>query len=125
MNLDYESIADAGSMLGSGGMIIINEETCMVNALRILARFYAHESCGQCTPCREGTGWMYQILERIMRGEGKEDDLKDLEELADGMMGQTVCPLSDAAAMPVKSFLEKYRDEFEYFIKNKRSMVTG
>ncbi len=125
VNLDYESIADAGSMLGSGGMIIINEETCMVNALRILARFYAHESCGQCTPCREGTGWIAQILERIVGGDGKEGDLKDLGELADGMMGQTVCPLSDAAAMPVKSFLEKYRDEFEYFIKNKRSMVTG
>ncbi|MBI5376964.1 MAG: NADH-quinone oxidoreductase subunit NuoF [Candidatus Schekmanbacteria bacterium] len=118
VNLDYESIAAAGSMLGSGAVIVFDETDCMVEAITVLAHFYAHESCGQCTPCREGTAWMYRILQKIMNGEGKLSDIDLLYEICDNIMGKTVCPLGDAAAMPVVGFLNKYRHEFEYHIKN-------
>jgi NADH-quinone oxidoreductase subunit F len=120
VNLDYESLAKAGSMLGSGAVIVIGEGTCMVNALHVLTHFYAHESCGQCTPCREGTGWMAQITDRIVKGKGNIEDLDLLLSLARNMSGITICPLADAAAGPVLSFIPKFRAEFEQYIRERQ-----
>ena len=119
VNLDYESLQQAGSLLGSGAVIVIAEGTCMPKLLEILTHFYAHESCGQCTPCREGTGWMAQIAGRISQGKAEMKDLEVLYSLAQNMMGRTICPLADAAATPVKSFIDKFREEFEIHISNK------
>lgn len=112
VSMDYESLAAAGSMLGSAGVIIMDEDTCMVNALYNLERFYAHESCGQCTPCREGTTWMVKILKRLEMGGGRPEDLPLLEDIARHINFRTICPLGDAAAMPAASFLKQFRDEF-------------
>ncbi|PWB68159.1 MAG: NADH-quinone oxidoreductase subunit F [Deltaproteobacteria bacterium] len=114
---DIESMAKIGTMAGSGGVIVIPEGTCMVRALHVLMNFYAHESCGQCTPCREGTGWLSKIVGRIENGQGREGDLELVLDVCDNMMGRTICPLADAAVMPAQSFLWKFRDEFEYHIK--------
>jgi len=111
--MDFESVAKAGSLLGSCGVIVMDEDTCMVRALRIIARFYHHESCGQCTPCREGTGWLEDLLIRLEEGGARPNDVDLLRRVADNMMGNTVCALADAAAMPVQSFLAKFRPEFE------------
>ncbi len=119
VNLDYESLQAKGSMLGSGGVIVIDETTCMVKSLANLGHFYAHESCGQCSPCREGTGWARKVLERIEAGEGEEKDLQLLLDIADNMAGKTVCVLSDALAMPIQSFLKRFRNEFEEHIRLK------
>ena len=119
VNLDYESLQKAGTMLGSGGMIIIPERQCMVEALYILARFYHHESCGQCAPCREGTGWIEKQLKKILAGNAKSKDIDDAYEIANNMMGKTICPLADAMAMPVMSFITKFRNEFESHIEGK------
>ncbi|MHB0995811.1 MAG: NADH-quinone oxidoreductase subunit NuoF [Elusimicrobiales bacterium] len=113
VKLDYESLATAGSMLGSGGVIVIDESQCMVKLLQVLARFYHHESCGQCTPCREGCGWIEKILDRLEAGKGSAADIDLLYSVADGMQGRTICPLADAMAMPVMSFVKKFRAEFE------------
>ena len=107
-------------MLGSGGVIVITSDTCMVKALGILAEFYAHESCGQCSPCREGTGWAAKVLARVEKGEGKEGDADLLLSIARNMAGKTICPLSDACAMPINSFVTKFRDEFDSHIRDKR-----
>jgi len=115
--LDYESLGEAGTMLGSGGMIIIPESSDMVELIQVLMHFYFDESCGQCTPCREGTGWLHRIVKKLRRGEGTPNDLKLLEHVCDGMMGLTICPLADAAVMPMRSFLEKFRPEFEVLIQ--------
>lgn len=115
--LDYESLQSAGSMLGSGGFIVMDETTDMVEVLRVITHFYADESCGQCTPCREGTGWAYRIVKRICEGRGSMEDLYLLENLAQGMMGRTICPLADADALPILSFLKKFREEFEAYIR--------
>ncbi len=115
--MDFDSVAKAGSMLGSAGVIVMDETTCMVAALRRIAHFYHHESCGQCTPCREGTGWLEKILARIDEGDGSSDDLETLMTVAKGMMGNTICVLADAAAMPVESFLKKFRREFEGHVR--------
>lgn len=115
--LDYESLQSAGSMLGSGGFIVMDETTDMVEVLRVITHFYADESCGQCTPCREGTGWAYRIVKRICEGRGSMEDLHLLENLAQGMMGRTICPLADADALPILSFLKKFREEFEAYIR--------
>lgn len=112
MRLDYESIEAAGSSLGSGGMIVVAEGTCMVKLLEVLARFYHHESCGQCTPCREGTGWLAKILTRIEAGKGRLEDLDELTRITKFIAGYTVCPLGDAACGPIDSFIEKFRAEF-------------
>ncbi|MBP7796065.1 MAG: NADH-quinone oxidoreductase subunit NuoF [Elusimicrobiales bacterium] len=117
VNLDYESLSQAGTMLGSGGMIIIGDDQCMVEALYILARFYHHESCGQCTPCREGTGWIYKLLSEILSGKCKEKDIDLLYGIAENMMGRTICPLADALSMPVMSFVKKFRNEFDKHIE--------
>jgi len=111
--MDFDSVAKAGSMLGSAGIIVMDDQTSMVGVSRTISHFYHHESCGQCTPCREGTGWLEKLLERIDEGNGTQADLETLDTVAQGMMGTTVCVLSDAAAMPVRSFLQKFRDEFE------------
>jgi NADH-quinone oxidoreductase subunit F len=111
--LDYESLAKAGSMLGSGGMIVFDETVSMPEVLSVIADFYAHESCGQCTPCREGTGWAAKILHNIVAGKGKKSDLSLLLKVADMMEGKTICPLADADVMPIRSFLTKFRSEFE------------
>jgi len=119
LTMDYEALAEAGSMLGSGAVIVIGERTCLVNTLKTLTHFYAHESCGQCTPCREGTGWLDQIMKRIANGEGELSDLDLLLSICEGMFGNTICPLADAAVGPVKSFIEKFRPEFEEYIKER------
>lgn len=122
-NMDYDSIGQVGSMLGSGAVIVMNETTDMVQALRRLSRFYFSESCGQCTPCREGTGWLYRMLTRIVEGKGVPEDIQKLEDVAGKIAGRTICALGDAAAMPVQSFVKHYRHEFEYYIEHKRSLV--
>ena len=112
-NLDYESVAEHGSMLGSGGMIVIDHTQDMVELLEVLAHFYHHESCGQCTPCREGTGWAHRILKRIRSGEGTMADIDLLESVANQMSGATICFLAESLVMPIRSFLEHFRGEFE------------
>jgi NADH-quinone oxidoreductase subunit F len=121
--MDYDSITKAGSMLGSGAVIIMDETTDMVKALRRISRFYFAESCGQCTPCREGTGWLYRVLCRIIDGKGRPEDIGLLEEVSHKIEGRTICALGDAAAMPVWSFIKHFRHEFEYYVDHKRSMV--
>ncbi|WP_027389540.1 NADH-quinone oxidoreductase subunit NuoF [Chrysiogenes arsenatis] len=123
--LDYESIVEHGSMLGSGGIVVLDETVCMVKSLKNLLYFYHHESCGQCTPCREGTGWIYKIVSNIEAGKGKMSDLDLLLELADNMEGKTVCVLSGAAAMPTRSYIQKFRHEFEEHIKLGKCPFAG
>jgi len=123
MTMDYDSIANAGSMLGAGSVIVMDDTTCMVKTLTRLAHFYYDESCGQCTPCREGTGWLYRMLQRILDGNGKEEDLDLLLTVGEKIMGNTICALGDAAATPVESFIKHFRYEFEYYIQNGKSMV--
>jgi NADH-quinone oxidoreductase subunit F len=122
-DMDYDSIAKAGSMLGSGAVICMDETTCMVRALLRLSYFYYEESCGQCTPCREGTGWLYRVIHRIEHGQGRPEDLDLLNSVADNIQGRTICALGDAAAMPVRAFIKHYRDEFAYHIEHKRCVV--
>jgi NADH-quinone oxidoreductase subunit F len=124
-NLDYEAIFEAGSMLGSGGVIAINEKTCIVQVAERLAAFYRHESCGKCIPCREGTDWMHKILQRIERGQGRMEDLDLLLDICDNITGKSFCPLGDAAVGPVQSSVERFRSEYEYHIHEKRCMVAG
>lgn len=123
VNMDYDSLQKAGSYLGSGAVIVMDDTTCMVRALERLAYFYFEESCGQCTPCREGTGWLYRIVHRIEKGEGKPEDLDLLLDLCDNIAGRTICALGDAAAWPVQGMLKHYRKEFEYHIEHKRCLV--
>ncbi|MBU4045054.1 MAG: NADH-quinone oxidoreductase subunit NuoF [Gammaproteobacteria bacterium] len=123
VNMDYDSLQKAGSYLGSGAVIVMDDTTCMVRALERLSYFYFEESCGQCTPCREGTGWLYRIVHRIEKGEGKPEDLDLLLELCDNIAGRTICALGDAAAWPVQGMLKHYRKEFEYHIEHKRCLV--
>jgi len=125
IDMDYDSIAKAGSMLGAGSVIVMDEKTCMVRALARLAHFYYDESCGQCTPCREGTGWLSRVLHRIEHGLGQDGDLELLDDVANKIQGRTICALGDAAAMPVTSFLKNFRDEFQYHIDHKKCMVNG
>ena len=123
INMDYDSIAKAGSMLGAGSVIVMDETTCMVKVLARLSHFYYEESCGQCTPCREGTGWLAKVVHRIEHGHGTPEDIALLDRVAGQIGGHTICALGDAAAMPVQSFLKHYRKEFEYHIKHKKCMV--
>lgn len=121
--LDYDSIAKAGSMLGSGAVIVMDETVCMVKALERLSYFYFEESCGQCTPCREGTGWLYRVVHRIENGLGRPDDLDLLNSVTTNIMGRTICALGDAASMPVQSFVKHFGSEFEYHIEHKKCLV--
>jgi NADH-quinone oxidoreductase subunit F len=116
--VSYEGIEAAGSFLGSGGLIAMDDSTCMVRAVRRMVEFYAHESCGQCTPCREGTSWLAKILRRIERGEGREEDIPLLLDIGANMAGKTICPLSDSAAVPVVSSIQKFEDEYMAHIRN-------
>jgi NADH-quinone oxidoreductase subunit F len=111
--MDFDSVSKAGSLLGSCGIIVMDDSTCMVRALQVIAKFYHHESCGQCTPCREGTGWLHRLLDNLEEGGAGPRDLELLLQIADNMMGNTICLLADAAAMPTQSFLKKFRGEFE------------
>jgi NADH-quinone oxidoreductase subunit F len=122
-NMDYDSIAKAGSLLGSGAVIVMDETTDMVRVLQRISRFYFAESCGQCTPCREGTGWLYRVVTRIVEGQGRPEDLELLESVAGNIAGRTICALGDAAAMPVQGMLRHFRHEFAYYIEHKRSLV--
>ena len=124
ITMDYDAISKAGSMLGSGAVIVMNDTRCMVKSLLRLSYFYFEESCGQCTPCREGTGWLYRMVNRIEHGQGRPEDLDLLDSVAGNIMGRTICALGDAAAMPVRGFLKHYRDEFAYHIEHKRCVVA-
>jgi NADH-quinone oxidoreductase subunit F len=122
--LDYESMNAVGTFLGSGGAIVIDDQTCMVDALWNITRFYEHESCGKCTPCREGTYWMSEVLERLEHGRGRTSDVDLLNDVADNILGKSFCALGDAAAMPVQGFIKHFRDEFEYHVTHKRCLVN-
>jgi NADH-quinone oxidoreductase subunit F len=122
-DMDYDSIAKAGSMLGSGAVIVMDETRCMVKCLERLSYFYYEESCGQCTPCREGTGWLYRVVNRIETGKGKPEDLDLLNSVADNIQGRTICALGDAAAMPVRAFIKHFRKEFEHHIEHGHCLV--
>jgi len=123
--MDYDSIAKAGSMLGSGAVIVMDDSRCMVKSLQRLSYFYMHESCGQCTPCREGTGWLWRMVDRLERGEGRPSDMDLLDNVAENIMGRTICALGDAAAMPVRGMLKHFRAEFEHHITHKTCMVPA
>jgi NADH-quinone oxidoreductase subunit F len=122
-DMDYDSIAKAGSMLGSGAVIVMDDTRCMVRCLQRLSYFYFEESCGQCTPCREGTGWLYRMVHRIEHGKGLPEDIDALTSVADNIAGRTICALGDAAALPVKSFIKHFREEFEHHIENRKCLV--
>lgn len=122
--MDYDSIAKAGSMLGSGAVIVMDDSRCAVQSLLRLSYFYAHESCGQCTPCREGTGWMHRVLERIYHGEGRAEDIDLLNSVADNIQGRTICALGDAAAMPVRAMIKNFKHEFLHLIEHKKPLVA-
>ena len=125
ITMDYDAIAKAGSMLGSGAVIVLNDTRCMVKSLQRLSAFYMHESCGQCTPCREGTGWLSRMVDRIEQGHGKPSDMDLLDSVAENIMGRTICALGDAAAMPVRGMLKHFRAEFEHHITHKTCMVSA
>ncbi|HWK72670.1 MAG TPA: NADH-quinone oxidoreductase subunit NuoF [Povalibacter sp.] len=122
-NLDYDSVKKAGSALGTGSLIVMDETTCMVKTLERITRFYRAESCGQCTPCREGTGWMNRTVKRILEGQGQKTDLDMLLDVAGKIEGHTICAFGDASAWPVQSFLKHFRHEFEYMIEHGHSIV--
>jgi NADH-quinone oxidoreductase subunit F len=125
VKLDYESLAEAGSMLGSGAVIVFHEETCIVWIILRLIHFYHHESCGKCTPCREGTAWLEQIIQRIEQGLGKPGDIETIEEICGNILGRTICPLGDAAVMPIQSAIKHWRDEWQYHIDHKTCLVKS
>lgn len=125
LDMDYDSVAKAGSMLGSGGVIIMDDSTCMVSTLACVADFYSDESCGQCTPCREGTGWLSRLLHRILDGNAVESDLALLDSVAANIEGRSICALGDSAAWPVRSFIKHFREEFVYMIKHNKSMLEA
>ncbi len=123
VKMDFDSLYEAGSLLGSGATIVMDETTCMVKVAYRISKFFEHESCGKCVPCREGTRWIRQIMERIENGKGREEDIEPLRDICANIAGNTVCPLGDAAVIPIQSTIEKFRDEYEYHIKHKKCMV--
>jgi NADH-quinone oxidoreductase subunit F len=125
LTMDYDSIAKAGSMLGSGAVIVMDDSRCMVESLLRLSYFYQHESCGQCTPCREGTGWLWRMVDRIEHGHGKMEDIDLLNSVADNIQGRTICALGDAAAMPVRAMIKHFRSEFVHHIEHKTCQVPA
>lgn len=122
-NMDFDSLMQSGSMLGSGGVMVMDENTCMVKVLARISKFYMHESCGQCTPCREGTGWIYRLVQKIEEGCGTDNDLEQLRRVAKGIEGRTICAFGEAAAWPVGGMLKHFYDEFEYHVKHGKCMV--
>ncbi len=125
LTYDHASFKKAGSQLGSGGMIVVAEGTCMVRLLQVMLRFYHHESCGQCTPCREGMGWLHRIIDRIVAGQGRPEDIERMIEISDANDGTTICGMGDAAGYATVGIIAKFRDEFDYFIEHKRSRCDG
>ena len=125
LTMDYDAIAKAGSMLGSGAVIVMDERRCMVKSLLRLSYFYMHESCGQCTPCREGTGWLWRMVDRIEHGQGRIQDIELLNSVADNIQGRTICALGDAAAMPVRAMIKNFRDEFVHHVEHKSCLVPA
>jgi NADH-quinone oxidoreductase subunit F len=125
VQLDYEALTAKGSMLGSGAIIVFHEETCIVWVLLKLIHFFRHESCGKCTPCREGTAWLEQIIDRIEHGQGRPGDIEKMDEVCSNILGRTICPLGDAAVMPIQSAIRLYRDEWQYHIDNHRCQVNS
>jgi NADH-quinone oxidoreductase subunit F len=125
LTMDYDSIAKAGSMLGSGAVIVMDDSRCMVNSLLRLSYFYQHESCGQCTPCREGTGWLWRMVDRVEHGRGRAEDIELLNSVADNIQGRTICALGDAAAMPVRAMIKHFRNEFVHHIEHKTCLVPA
>jgi len=125
LTMDYDSIAKAGSMLGSGAVIVMDDSRCMVESLLRLSYFYQHESCGQCTPCREGTGWLWRMVDRIEHGHGRMEDIDLLNSVADNIQGRTICALGDAAAMPVRAMIKHFRSEFVHHIEHKTCQVPA
>ncbi|GBC95136.1 NADH-quinone oxidoreductase subunit F [bacterium HR16] len=125
VNLDYESLQAAGTMLGSGGFMVLNDTVCIVKFMRRTAAFYAHESCGKCTPCREGTRWMVKIFDRILAGGGRMEDIDLLLDICDQIDGRSYCALGDAAAWPIRASIKHYRHEYEYYIQHGHSMVEA
>jgi NADH-quinone oxidoreductase subunit F len=123
--MDYDAIAKAGSMLGSGAVIVMDETRCMVKSLLRLSYFYQHESCGQCTPCREGTGWLWRMVDRIEHGRGRMEDIELLNSVSDNIQGRTICALGDAAAMPVRAMIKHFRDEFVHHVEHRRCVVPA
>jgi NADH-quinone oxidoreductase subunit F len=125
VNMDYDSLRGAGSALGTAAVIVMDETTCMVRVLERISRFYMSESCGQCTPCREGTGWLNRMLKRILAGTGRREDVAMLVDVANHIEGHTICALGDAAAWPVQSFVKHYRHEFEYMVDHGGRSIVG
>ena len=125
VHMDFDSLMSAGTMAGSAGVIVMDETTCMVRALWYATKFFSHESCGQCSPCREGTGWIHKIVSRLADGEGRQGDLDHLLQIATNMEGRTICVFADAAAWPVQSYITKFREEFEFHIREKRCDVVS
>jgi len=125
LNMDYETFSGIGSGLGSGGVIVMDDSTCMVEALANVLHFYEDESCGQCVPCREGTGWVAKITNKILQGNGVPGDVEKLSEIAKNVEGRTICAFGEAFAWPILSFLEHFRHEFDYFVAHGNSMITG
>ncbi|MCM2273151.1 MAG: NADH-quinone oxidoreductase subunit NuoF, partial [candidate division Zixibacteria bacterium] len=123
VNLDFESLQSVGSMLGSGAVIVFREDTCIVWVILKLIQFFRHESCGKCTPCRDGTGWLEQIIRNIEQGEGKPGDIEKIEEICANILGRTICPLGDAAVMPIQSAVKHWRDEWQHHIEHKQCLV--
>jgi NADH-quinone oxidoreductase subunit F len=123
--MDYDSLKAAGSSLGSGAVMVMDDTTCMVRVLERISRFFKSESCGQCTPCREGTGWMNRVILRIMAGEGRREDLDLLLSVAGRIEGHTICALGDASAWPVQSFIKRFGHEFEYMIDHGGRSIVG
>jgi NADH-quinone oxidoreductase subunit F len=121
--MDYDGLAKIGSSLGAGSLIVMDQTTCMVQTLKRLSYFFYEESCGQCTPCREGTGWVYRVIKRIVDGQGRSEDLALLKDVSNKISGRTICALGDAAAVPVLSFIKHFENEFQYFIQHKKSMM--
>jgi NADH-quinone oxidoreductase subunit F len=118
--MEFDALLAAGTMAGSAGVIVMDDSTCMLRALWYAAKFFAHESCGQCSPCREGTGWIFKVIDRIMKGQGRPEDLDNLLKISGAMEGRTICVFADAAAWPVQSYITKFREEFAFHIREKR-----
>jgi NADH-quinone oxidoreductase subunit F len=118
IKMDFDSLVGAKSMLGSAAIVVIDEETSMLEVLRLVAKFYSHESCGQCTPCRIGNSWIKKIVQRMVEGKGEKGDLDQIVKIANNMLGKTLCPLGDAAAMPILSIISKFRGELESYLRN-------
>ncbi len=125
VNLDYESLTEVGSMLGSGAVIVFHEETCIVWVILKLIHFFRHESCGKCTPCREGTGWLEQVIRDIERGKGRPGDIEKIEGVCGNILGRTICPLGDAAVMPIQSAVKHWREEWQYHIEHGTCQVKS